>query len=102
MNRFTQLTSGILTATLCLLFCAPIAFAVSPQDFPPQPPDELVLDSAEVLSRSGRNEISSSLQELDRFHVDARLVTLRRLDYGLSLPAFGEELLNRWTEATGE
>ena len=102
MNRFTQLTSGILAATLCLLFCAPIAFAVSPQDFPPQPPDELVLDSAEVLSRSGRNEISSSLQELDRFHVDARLVTLRRLDYGLSLPAFGEELLNRWTAATGE
>ncbi len=102
MNRFTQLTSGILAATLCLLFCAPIAFAVSPQDFPPQPPDELVLDSAEVLSRSGRNEISSSLQELDRFHVDARLVTLRRLDYGLSLPAFGEELLNRWTVATGE
>ena len=102
MNRLTQLTGGIVAAILCVLFCTPIALAVSPQDFPPQPPDELVLDSAEVLSRSGRNEISSRLEELDRFHVDARLVTLRRLDYGLSLPAFGEELLGRWSSSTAD
>ncbi len=102
MNRYTQLTGGILAAILCVLFCTPMALAVSPQDFPPQPPDELVLDSAEVLSRSGRNEISNRLEELDRFHVDARLVTLRRLDYGLSLPAFGDALLERWSDNTAE
>ena len=57
------------------------------------------MDSADVLSRAGRNEITARLQELDQFHVDARLVTVRRLDYGLSLPAFGEELLGRWGKA---
>ena len=74
--------------------------AVSAQDFPSAPPEESVVDSADVLSRASRNEITARLQELDQFHVDARLVTVRRLDYGLSLPAFGEELLGRWETET--
>nr|WP_255476880.1 TPM domain-containing protein [Synechococcus sp. A15-60] len=76
--------------------------AVSAQDFPAAPPEDAVVDSADVLSRASRNEITARLQELDQFHVDARLVTVRRLDYGLSLPAFGEELLGRWEAGTGQ
>ena len=98
MTRLTQFTGGVLAAVLCLLLGAPAAWAVSSQDFPLSLPEEVVLDAAEVLSRASRNEISSRLKELDQFHVDARLVTLRRLDYGLSLPAFGEELLQRWDQ----
>ena len=96
MNRFTQLTGGLLALVLCVLLGAPTAMAVSAQDFASAPPEEAVVDSADVLSRASRNEITARLEELDQFHVDARLVTVRRLDYGLSLPAFGEALLERW------
>ena len=80
----------------CLLLAVPAAVAVSAQDFALSLPDEVVLDSADVLSRASRNEISTRLQDLNQFHVDARLVTVRRLDYGLSLSGFGEQLLDRW------
>ena len=98
MKRLNHLVGGILSAVFCLLLAVPAAVAVSAQDFPLSLPDEVVLDSGDVLSRASRNEISTRLQELNQFHVDARLVTLRRLDYGLSLSAFGEELLDRWSE----
>lgn len=100
MNRITKLTGGLLATLLCFLLAAPTAMAVSAQDFPSALPQEAVVDSADVLSRASRNEITARLQELDQFHVDARLVTVRRLDYGLSLPAFGEELLGRWETET--
>ena len=96
MKHLNQLIGGLLSAVVCLLLAVPAAQAVSAQDFPPSLPDDVVLDSADVLSRASRNEISTRLQELNQFHVDARLVTLRRLDYGLSLTAFGDELLERW------
>ena len=96
MKRLNHLVGGILSAVFCLLLAVPAAVAVSAQDFPLSLPDDVVLDSADVLSRASRNEISTRLQELDQFHVDARLVTLRRLDYGLSLSGFGDELLDRW------
>ena len=98
MKRLNHLVGAILSAVFCLLLAVPAAVAVSAQDFPLSLPDDVVLDSADVLSRASRNEISTRLQELDQFHVDARLVTLRRLDYGLSLSAFGDELLDRWGE----
>jgi len=96
MKRLYHLIATTLSAVFCLLLLVPAATAISAQDFPQSLPAETVLDSADVLSRASRNEISTRLQELDQFHVDARLVTLRRLDYGLSLSGFGEDLLNRW------
>ena len=98
MKRLNHLVGGLLSAVFCLLIAVPAAVAVSAQDFPLSLPEEVVLDSGDVLSRASRNEISTRLQELNQFHVDARLVTLRRLDYGLSLSAFGDELLDRWSE----
>ena len=96
MKRLYHLIATTLSAVFCLLLLVPAATAISAQDFPQSLPAETVLDSADVLSRASRNEISTRLQELDQFHVDARLVTLRRLDYGLSPSGFGEDLLNRW------
>lgn len=59
-------------------------------------------DSAEVLSRSSRSELGARLDQLRAEKVDARLVTLRRLDYGLSLNQFGEQLLQRWSSETND
>ena len=60
--------------------------------------DALVIDEADVLSRSSKAEIEARLQSFGEERVDARLITLRRLDYGLSLEAFGNELLSSWSD----
>jgi uncharacterized protein len=87
----------LIAASLCFFLAVPAGFALSPQDLPAQPPDKAVLDSADVLSRAGKNEIETRLNELESSKVDARVITLRKLDYGLSLTGFGEELVKRWT-----
>ena len=87
----------LIAVSLCFFLAVPAVFALSPQDLPAQPPEEAVLDSADVLSRAGKKEIESRLNQLESSKVDARLITLRRLDYGLSLSGFGEELVERWS-----
>jgi uncharacterized protein len=102
MLRIRSLVAGVLAACLSLLLVVPVANAVAPMDFPPSAPDESVTDSAEVLSRSSRSELGARLEQLRAEKVDARLVTLRRLDYGLSLNQFGEQLLERWSSETND
>jgi len=63
---------------------------------PTQLPASHVLDDADLLSRSASSELDRRLQEFGADHIDARLITLRRLDYGLSLDALGDQLLQRW------
>jgi uncharacterized protein len=87
----------LIAASLCFFLAVPAGFALSPQDLPAQPPDKAVLDSADVLSRAGKNEIETRLNELESSKVDARVITLKKLDYGLSLTGFGKELVERWT-----
>lgn len=87
----------LIAASLCFFLAVPAGFALSPQDLPAQPPDNAVLDSADVLSRAGKNEIETRLNQLESSKVDARVITLRKLDYGLSLTGFGEELVERWS-----
>ena len=87
----------LIAASLCFFLAVPASYALSPQDLPAQPPDGAVLESAEVLSRAGNSEIESRLNQLESFKVDARVITLRKLDYGLSLTGFGEELVERWS-----
>ncbi len=87
----------LIAASLCFFLAVPAGFALSPQDLPAQPPDQAVLDSADVLSRAGKNEIETRLNQLESSKVDARVITLRKLDYGLSLTGFGEELVERWS-----
>ena len=87
----------LIATSLCFFLAVPAGFGLSPQDLPAQPPEEAVLDSADVLSRAGKSEIESRLNQLESSKVDARVITLRRLDYGLSLSGFGEELVERWS-----
>ena len=87
----------LIAASLCFFLAVPAGFALSPQDLPAQPPEKAVLDSADVLSRAGKNEIETRLNQLESSKVDARVITIRKLDYGLSLTGFGEELVDRWS-----
>ena len=73
------------------------AFAISPVDFPVDRPDNQVLDDADVLSRASRSELEKRLEEFGSDRVDARLITLRRLDYGITLDGLGRDLISRWT-----
>ena len=84
----------LIAACLCFFLAVPASIALSPQDLPAQPPDKAVLDSADVLSRAGKNEIETRLNQLESSKVDARVITVRKLDYGLSLTGFGENWLN--------
>jgi uncharacterized protein len=82
-----------------LVLAGPIAAAraVSVADLPPHPPAEHVLDGANVLSRAGNAEIERLLEAFTAERVDARLITLTRLDYGLDLTGLGNQLLERWS-----
>ena len=96
LNR--RLIAGILTCGLCLLLLVPCAMAISPSQLGETAPDALVIDEADVLSRASRTELESKLRSFGEERVDARLITLRRLDYGLSLEDFGNEILSSWSD----
>lgn len=88
---------------MLLMLLAPIgaAFAVSVNDFPATLPAAEVVDAADVLSRAARADIAHQLEGFRSERVEARLITLNRLDYGLSLEQLGQELLDRWSLPSG-
>ncbi len=88
-----------LVLALALVLAAPVAaaLAVSAADLPLRPPAEHVLDGAKVLSRAGTAEIEHQLEAFSAERVDARLITLTRLDYGLSVDRLANQLLERWS-----
>lgn len=98
-QRFWRGLQGLLLtlALLLGLVQAPAARATGPQDFSPAPPAAHVLDTADLLSRAAASDLEKRLAELEQQQVLARLVTLRRLDYGLPLEGLGEQLLERWS-----
>jgi len=93
-----QLWGVLLTSLLWLgaLGLAPAAWATGVADFTPQAPASHVVDSADLLSRAASTELDRRLESFGGGDLEARLVTLRRLDYGLSLDALGQGLLERW------
>ena len=95
--RALPVLAGSLLALLCLLLPLAPALAVSLNDLPVSPPAARVLDTADVLSRATRAELDRQLQDLDGDRVDARLITLNHLDYGLDLSQLGSQLLDRWS-----
>jgi uncharacterized protein len=95
-------TAWVLALALALLGPAGAAWALAVGDLPPQPPATHVLDTAAVLSRAGSGEIDRLLQAFSADRVDARLITVNRLDYGLSLDQLGQELIDRWHSSSAE
>jgi len=98
LRSFRGLWAAV-TAVLLLLPLAlpPAALATGVQDFPATLPASRVIDEADLLSRAASADLEKRLEALTSDHVDARLVTLRRLDYGLSLDALGQQLIDRWS-----
>jgi uncharacterized protein len=72
------------------------AQALSPADFPPQPPASHLLDQAQVFSRASSQEIERELASFNDERVDARVITVNRLDDDINLQQLGEQLLSRW------
>jgi uncharacterized protein len=91
------LQACLLTVVL-LLPLAP-ALAVSATAFSDTSPQERVLDQADVLSRAASADVSRQLETLSAERVDAHLITLKQLDYGLSLQQLGQDLLQRWQQS---
>jgi uncharacterized protein len=78
------------------------ALAISVSGLPPAAPKERIIDTADVLSRAAIGELSKTLESFSAERVDAHLITVNRLDYGLSLPQFGNKVLERWSESGSE
>lgn len=72
------------------------AQALSAADFPQEPPASHVVDEAKLFSRASSQEIERVLESFDDERVDARVITVDRLDYDLTLQQLGEDLLSRW------
>ncbi|MCP9773531.1 TPM domain-containing protein [Synechococcus sp. Tobar12-5m-g] len=76
------------------------AWAASASDYPALAPQGRVTDSARLFSRSTDSELERRLSAFEASHVQARLVTVDRLDYGLELDTLGADLIQRWRSAT--
>ena len=96
-----RLLTSLLGAALCLFLAVPASFAISPSALGSTLPDAVVIDEAEVFSRASHAELEAKLKSFSDDRVDARLITVRRLDYGFSLSAFGDELLETWNSPSG-
>ena len=94
-----RLITGLISLVITLAVLVPSAAATAPTNFPEQPPEAHLLDDGDVFSRASRSELENRLIEVGDGRIDARLVTVRRLDYGFTLRSFGEELLERWSSA---
>lgn len=92
----------LISILLGLTLMVPSASAINAQDFPTDRPQKHILDSAEVLSRIGSSQIEARLDQIGKGRLDARLITLRKLDYGLSLSSLGNNLIDSWSSNTGQ
>lgn len=92
---------GLIAALIggCLTLAPTPALAIAASGLPDNPPQQRVLDTAEVLSRAALGELSKTLESFSADRVDAHLITVNRLDYGLSLPQLGSDVLERWAAA---
>jgi len=78
------------------------SWAVSASSLPATPPADRVVDGADVLSRAAVGDLSNQLQAFGPEHVDAHLITVARLDYGLSLPELAQQVVDRWVASGSE
>lgn len=85
-----------------LLALALPAYAVGVEDYPLLPSTEKVSDGADVLSRAAIAELQRRLEVFGDARVDARVITLRRLDYDLTLQELADQLLERWQSEENE
>ncbi len=95
-RQWLNLTVVLPVLLLALYGPAAPALATGVDALPDQAPANHVLDAGDVLSRATLNDVSHALEALEQQGVNASWVSIPRLDYGISLGAFGEQLLQRW------
>jgi len=91
--------ASLLISTLLLFGAGAPAIALAVGDLPALPPTGHVLDRAQVLSRAASGDIEKALAALEADHLNAQLITIDRLDYGVSLDQLGQQLLQKWHDA---
>ena len=93
----------VAVVVLCLGLLWPSAgWALSASSLPTAPPAERVVDEAGVLSRAAIGELTAQLNAFEPDHIDAHLITVKRLDYGLSLPGLAQDVLENWVGSGAE
>ena len=95
-----RLLKAVLILFLLVLPAAPV-LALSASGFSESRPQEPVVDQAGVLSRAASADVARQLEALSADRVDAYLITVKQLDYGLSLSQLGDDLLRRWQPGSG-
>lgn len=96
-----RLAALAVVALVWVLMPTAAVLAISAADFPATPPQAPVLDQADLLSRAAQQDIERRLQELAKEHLEAHLITVNRLDYGLDLQTLAQDLADRWAKAPG-
>ena len=99
MARWKSLLVASGMALAILFGAVSPAQALSAANFPQQAPASHVLDEGHVLPRASAQEIERELQAFGNERVDAKVITVPKLDYGVSLEQLGKDLLARWTPA---
>ncbi len=97
-TSLAKVTRILLAFAISFLLYSPSAKALSISDFPSTRPQGHVYDGASLLSISATSELEKRLTTLGDNKIDARLITLRGLDYGVSLPSLGDSLISRWSD----
>ena len=99
MNRlWLGRTLGLVLLGVGLIWSSP-GWALSASSLPAAPPSERVLDEANVLSRAAISDVGTQLSSFELDHIDAHLITVKRLDYGLSLPELAHDVIQRWMDS---
>jgi len=100
--RLPPLLPRLLAALAVLVFLfLPLQplLAAGVDDYPAEAPQQRLIDPASLFSRSTAKELEHRLEDFEAGHVQAHLITVDRLDYGLELESLGAQMEERWSQA---
>nr|WP_290224843.1 TPM domain-containing protein [Trichocoleus desertorum] len=92
-----RLVLSLVLMTLAVQLVALPASATGIYEMPSSPPDALLLDQADVVSRLNEGKITKELEDLSKqTGNEVRLVIIRRLDYDENPVGFTNKLFEKW------
>ncbi|MBW4487359.1 MAG: TPM domain-containing protein [Trichocoleus desertorum ATA4-8-CV12] len=92
-----RLVLSLVLMTLAVQLVALPAIATGIYEMPSSPPDALLLDQADVVSRLNEGKITKELEDLSKqTGNEVRLVIIRRLDYDENPGGFTNKLFEKW------
>ena len=92
-----RLVLSLVLMTLAVQLVALPASATGIYEMPSSPPEKLLLDQADVVSRLNEGKITKELEDLSKqTGNEVRLVIIRRLDYDENPTGFTNKLFEKW------